>query len=257
MFLPGFLRSKQPSTLWSILNTIPHLCLLCDRPLTGPDNICRDCEEHLPWQPPGCERCGLRTTALSPGRTVCSHCAAEPPVWDRCLAVFDYQPPVNALIAAFKYRHCFAEARALGKLMSLTFERHYVENGLTMPDCLLPVPLHPKRLRHRGFNQAVVLARSVSRHAGVKLDIDSVKRRHHTSAQKGQGRAERNANMRQAFVLSEQHHIPPTSHIAIVDDVVTTGATTSAIARLLCDRGVRRVDVWCVARVRPEGNSES
>lgn len=251
MFPIGYLHN----TLRSTLQGVPHLCLLCDRSLTGSDNICRDCEEHLPWQPPGCERCGLRTTALSPGRTVCSHCLAEPPAWDRCLAVFDYQPPVNALIAAFKYRNCFAEARALGKLMSQTFERHYRDLGTAMPDCLLPVPLHPKRLRHRGFNQAVVLARSVSRYTGIPLDIDSVRRQHHTSTQKGQSRAERNTNMYQAFALSAQYRIPSTGHIAIVDDVVTTGATTNAIARLLRDRGVRTIDVWCVARVRPTEQS--
>lgn len=239
--------------LQKLLQAVPHLCLLCDRPLTGSDNICRDCEEHLPWQPPGCEHCGLRTPALSPGRSVCSDCVAEPPVWDRCMAVFDYQPPINALIAAFKYRHSFAEARALGKLMSETFERFYTEPGLTLPDVVLPVPLHPRRLRYRGFNQAVVLARSIARHTGLTMDLGSIRRQHHTRTQKGQRRNERNTNMQHAFCLTGRR-MPSTGHIAIVDDVVTTGATTRAIARLLRDQGVRTIDVWCIARVRPSEN---
>ncbi len=228
-----------------------HLCLLCDRSLTGPNTICRDCEEHLPWLPPGCERCGLRTGSLGPGRTIHEQCLQNPPAFDRCLGAFEYRAPINSLVASFKYRHRFAEAKALGRLLAATFTRHYNDNQLALPDCLVPVPLHHWRLRRRGFNQAIMLAQHIARHAGLPLDTRSIVRCRTAQSQKGQGREQRINSMRQMFTTSRRQRLGDVRHVAIVDDVVTTGATANALAQVLRDCGVQRIDVWCVARVIP------
>jgi len=228
-----------------------HLCLLCDRSLTGRDNICRDCEEHLPWLPPGCERCGLRTGSLSPGQSVHEQCIKNPPAFDRCLGAFEYRAPVNALIARFKYRHRFAESRALGQLLAATFTRHYDDNRLAMPECLLPMPLHQWRLRRRGFNQANMLAQHIAHRTGLQMDTFSIVRNKTAHNQKGQSRAQRINNMQQVFAVNRRHRLGEVKHVAIVDDVVTTGATANALAQVLRDCGVQRIEVWCVARVNP------
>ena len=132
-------------------------------------------------------------------------------------------------------------ARLLGQLMALAL----LEGGARRPDVILPVPLHPRRLRERGYNQALELARPISAALGVRTDTVTCMRAAYTSAQVGLDDRERRRNVRGAFKVVRS---PVASHMAILDDVVTTGSTVTELARVLRRAGVQRVDVWAVAR---------
>jgi len=224
-------------------------CLICAAQLHSGRRLCHDCEAALPWLPPGCLRCGRRDESLAPGRSVCDHCQQSPPDFDRCLALFEYRPPASVLISRFKYRHALAEGHALGQLLNEGFGRHYSDSGEIEPDCLLPVPLHHWRLRQRGFNQAVLLARQIARSRHITLDLHSVYRARHHRAQQGQNRRQRQQNVSSLFQLSTRHQLQHYRHIAIIDDVVTTGATGNALARTLRQASDARIDLWCLASV--------
>lgn len=114
------------------------------------------------------------------------------------------------------------------------------------PALLLPVPLHRRRLRQRGYNQALELARPLAAAHGLALRCDLLQRVRPTAAQSELGAAARRANVRHAFALAEGAHLPP--HVALVDDVLTTGATLAACTRVLHRAGVRRVEAWALAR---------
>jgi ComF family protein len=119
------------------------------------------------------------------------------------------------------------------------------KNAIELPDCILPVPLYKKRLRLRGYNQSIELARPVANRLDIPLDLQSVKRVRDTQSQTGLDKKQRRKNIRAAFEIVE-----PLSaqHVAVVDDVVTTTSTTNELAYILKKSGVERVDVWSIAR---------
>lgn len=231
---------------------ISALCLLCAEATQRAENLCLDCEERLPWMAPGCACCALPRPEIGPGQPLCSECLREPPAFDRCLTLFDYQPPVDRLISRFKYQADFSAGRCLQELLTGQLQRHYEAAGERLPQRVIPVPLHRSRLRHRGFNQSMELARPLARRLGVKLDHRSCKRSAATAAQQRLDRAQRQKNMNRAFCISRPALLESIEHVALIDDVVTTGATTGALSRLLREHGLRRIDVWCLARVNPQ-----
>jgi ComF family protein len=120
------------------------------------------------------------------------------------------------------------------------------------PDCLLPVPLARKRLRERGFNQAAMLARWLSNDLNIPYDEHLLLRPHETVAQQDLDAKTRQRNLLQAFALAEGAQVKG-RHLALIDDVLTTGATANSLARLLMDAGARQVDVYCLARTPKPG----
>ena len=161
---------------------------------------------------------------------------------------FRFAPPVDDLIRQLKYHGVTANARVLGVLLAQTAQ----ECGGEMPRLLVPVPLHASRLRERGFNQAAALAR----YAGRMLDIPSagnlVRRVRDTPSQTSLSVEQRHRNVRGAFAVNGARALRKLSgagHVAIVDDVVTTGSTVAELKLTLLAAGVRWVDVWAVARV--------
>ncbi|HEY5791083.1 MAG TPA: ComF family protein, partial [Gammaproteobacteria bacterium] len=145
------------------------------------------------------------------------------------------------LVTGLKFHGQLAGARLLGGLLA---EQLAGDPG-PWPQALLPVPLHPRRLRQRGFNQALELARPLARELGLALLPDACVRRRDTAAQSGLERAARRRNVRGAFALPRPLGL---HHVALVDDVMTTGQTLEALARVLREDGVEQVEVWCVAR---------
>lgn len=170
---------------------------------------------------------------------VCGECLRHAPRFDDAHAVFEYRFPLDRLLQRFKY----AGDLAAGRWLAL--ELCSVARSLARPDRLVAVPLTPARLRERGFNQSMVIAQVLSKRLGVPLDIGGVARVRDTDPQPGLGRRERRANLRDAFRCGPRL---AGGHVAIVDDVVTTGATADAIAQALKDAGAARVSVWAVAR---------
>lgn len=215
---------------------LPLSCLLCGAP-SGAAMICAACETDLPWLPR--DRCTVCALPLASG-AVCGQCLQRPPRFDRVVAVFAYRFPVDALIHAFKYGRRLALARALGETLAQTVASDV--------DAIVPMPLAPQRLAERGFNQALEIARVIARRAGIPLAVHACRKVVETPPQAALPWKERAKNVRRAFVcdadLSGQR-------IAVVDDVLTTGATLNELARVLRKAGAREISGWVVARTLP------
>jgi ComF family protein len=171
----------------------------------------------------------------------CGACQKKPPAFDEAIALFRYDTPVDRLIQALKYRGQLDQARLLGTLLAQRLQAA----SPARPDCLLPVPLHPARLRERGYNQSLELAKPVARALALPLERHAVQRVRATRPQMELARAERARNLRNAFQTEQDFH---DQHIAIIDDVMTSGHTVNALARCLKRAGARRVSVWVIAR---------
>jgi ComF family protein len=155
-----------------------------------------------------------------------------------------YAHPVNALIHALKFRRRLAAASVLGRLLT----DHLKDSGICPPQWILPVPLHPKRQRERGFNQSLEIARPLSACLKVRIAPTLARRTLPTVAQSSlQGADSRRRNVSSAFSV-DTRRAQPADHVAIVDDVVTTGATVTSLALALKSAGVTRIEVWSIAR---------
>jgi len=216
----------------------PQDCVLCVAPAT--DALCGECERELPWLGPACPRCAL---PLAPG-TRCVSCTVHPPRFDAARACFAYRFPLDRLVQRFKYGGDLAIGRWLAERLA---ERVH---DAQRPDLLVVPPLGAARLRERGFNQALEIARTVGRSLGVPVDARAVARRRDTPPQARLDRRARAANLRGAFACGTALR---DRRVAIVDDVLTTGATADAIARVVKAAGAERVSVWAVARAPDPG----
>ena len=223
-------------------------CLLCDESCDNLLALCSDCEAELPWLGSHCLNCAL---PLPCAGLSCGACLKRPPSFTRVEAAWRYSFPIDALINRFKHQARWPLGRLLAELLSHHLQ-HAFSEGLAKPDLLLPVPLSRQRLRQRGFNQAQMLAGWLGHSLQLPLLEHVLVRRHDTPAQQLLSAAERQRNLRKAFALAD--HAPIQGrHIALIDDVLTTGATAEAIARQLRQAGAARVDVYCLARTPKPG----
>ena len=229
---------------WSI---IEHRCLLCDERCEG-QPLCSRCEADLPWLDGRCTVCAV---PLPSRGLVCGECLKRPPSYDHVEVPWRFAFPVDALITRFKHQARWPYGRLLGERLAHHLE-HAFADGLPRPDLLLPVPLARRRLRQRGFNQAQMLADWLSRPLGIATDARVLDRVLDTLAQQQLDAATRRRNLRQAFAIATGADVKG-RHLALVDDVLTTGATAEALARLLKRAGAERVDVYCLARTPKPG----
>lgn len=214
-------------------------CLLCDAAAEAGTTLCAPCRADLPvCSRPRCSVCALPLPA--PG--LCGSCLAAPPAFDATTAACDYAWPVDRLIHALKYAGNLACAATLAELMVPAVR------AARRPDLLVPVPLSPDRLAGRGFNQALELARLLGRSLEIPVAPAACERRRHTAPQAGLARATRAANVRRAFSCPS----PLDGHVvAVVDDVMTTGATLHEVAAALKAAGAAQVLAWVAARTPP------
>jgi ComF family protein len=223
---------------------IPPVCTLCGDPGDHIDDsaidLCTACRKDLPRLDAVCARCAEPLTGALAFEALCGRCQTQPPAFNRCQAMFLYQPPVDHMLQSLKFNYNLEMARLLGLLMS-QWLMHVTE---TRPDILIPVPLHHQRLRERGFNQAVEIARPIARQLGLAMDIDSCRRIKTTSPQSNLPRKERVQNVKGAFEVIR----PVQGHVAIIDDVMTTGSTAHELAKNLLKAGADSVEVWVCAR---------
>ncbi|KOR11352.1 amidophosphoribosyltransferase [Stutzerimonas stutzeri] len=229
---------------WSINE---HRCLLCDERCEG-QPLCSPCEADLPWLDGRCTVCAV---PLPSRGLVCGECLKRPPSYDHVEVPWRFAFPVDALITRFKHQARWPYGRLLGERLAHHLE-HAFADGLPRPDLLLPVPLARRRLRQRGFNQAQMLADWLSRPLGIATDARVLERVLDTPAQQQLDAATRRRNLRQAFAIATAADVKG-RHLALVDDVLTTGATAEALARLLKRAGAERVDVYCLARTPKPG----
>lgn len=213
-------------------------CLLCDLSCEQQQYFCDACARYLPTYKTGCKNCGIVLENQNQD-CLCGNCLLSPPPFDHVDALFQYAEPVASLIHQLKFHGNLMIARWFA-----TEWIHYFKNH-ELPDCILPVPLHHARLAERGFNQSVEIAKPIGKYFHIPIDTQSCIRIKNTQAQSGLKAAKRKKNVKNAFGLSRDVNA---KHIAIFDDVVTTGNTVSEIAHLLRKVGVGKIDVWCCAR---------
>jgi ComF family protein len=210
-------------------------CLLCGEE-SGPELLCAACAAELPGLSEHCPQCALP----SPSGSVCGNCLNRPPHYDRTLALWRYEFPCDTLVQALKYRARLALAGF--------FARSLASRPLPEVDLIVPMPLHPRRLAERGFNQALEIARGVARHLGKPIEPRGVLRVKHTLPQTQLPYEERAKNVRGAFLC--QLDLSGAS-VAVLDDVMTTGATLNELARALKRAGAARVENFVIARTVP------
>jgi ComF family protein len=206
---------------WLAATLFPPRCCLCGFPGASLDlDLCTHCHGALPWAPAGHE----------------------------VLAALLYEHPVDDMVRELKYRGVIAHARLFGVLLAEAVRRR----GEPLPRLLIPVPLHPARFRVRGFNQAATIARYAGRMLEIPVASHVVRRLRDTPSQTALGSSERASNVHAAFGVRGQRarrQLVATGHVAIVDDVCTTGSTLAELRHALRSAGVSRVDRWAVARV--------
>ncbi len=229
MRLPGRLREACTRAFW------PPRCLVCGADGADGLDLCGDCRDELPPCGPACPRCGLRRAV--PG--LCRRCRRTPPPFVATCAAYSYRFPLDRLLPRFKFHGDLAAGRLLSMLLA------QAAAAAARPDALVPVPLHRSRLRARGYDQALELARPVARALALPLLPQALRRVRATVAQTDLDAAARRRNLRAAFAPGPG--LLP-AHVALVDDVMTTGATLAEAAATLRRAGVARVDVWVVAR---------
>lgn len=215
----------------------PH-CLLCGEPGQDRHDLCRPCAATLPWNREACSRCAM---PLPTAADACGACLRSPPPMATSRAAFVYGFPLDRLLPRVKFHDGLAAGRLVSALMVDAFI------GAPRPDALVPVPLHRARLRRRGYDQALELARPLAHALGLPLRDDLLRRSRPTAPQSRLDAIARRRNLKAAFEVRAPAGLP--EHVVLFDDVMTTGATLHEAAKALRRAGVRRVDAWVCARV--------
>ena len=200
---------------------------------------CGACDADLPYlDAPHCPVCALPI----PSGEVCGHCLRDPPLFTSTTAVFAYAFPLDRLVQALKYGEQLALANAFAEKLALRIDKS------DLPDCLIPMPLHPAKLRERGFNQSLLLAKILSRKLNIQLLPHACQRVRDTPPQSALPWKERRKNVRNAFRCDTDL---TGKKVALVDDVLTTGASLNALADAAQKRGAGEIRAWVVARTLP------
>lgn len=222
---------------------LPTQCIICHAEAQRDIDLCCHCQQDLPLLINCCRTCAapLASTRMS---LFCGRCQRHPPPYQRLCALFHYQGVIRDFIKDIKFYRKLSCLQVLGRLLSIAVTQHWYQTE-PLPCLLIPIPLHRHRLRERGFNQALELAKIVTKQTqAIALGSQALRRDKPTLAQSDLPAAKRYRNIRGAFVGAPVG----VKHVALLDDVVTTGATVSEATRVLHDHGVERVDVWCVAK---------
>jgi len=225
-----------------LLNNQTKRCMLCLSAADTGRELCHACHLDLPWLGPHCRVCAL---PLPTEGQLCGQCQTSPPAFTRVIAPFRYAFPLDSLIPAYKHHQQFAFGRLMAELLGEAIAAEHADAAPV--ECLVPLPLHQRRQARRGFNQATELARPIAHALGLPLLPNALQRVKATESQQGLTAADRRRNLQDAFRCPAVHLVED-RHVALLDDVVTTGATVRAASRTLLDAGARQVSVWCVAR---------
>ncbi len=221
-------------------NLFPSRCILCQRTVSQHFEICPDCYQSLPHNNNCCMHCALPLAEDVKTPVLCGRCIQVLPAFDYAHTPFRYEDAIIKLVHQLKFSEKISTARTIGEML--------LAQLLTTnekPDCILPVPLHNKRLRQRGFNQSMEISRVLAKNLGVPIESSAVIRQRSTAAQTGLNAKQRKKNMKGAFSVKSKLNY---QHVLIVDDVMTTGATVNELAKVLKKNKVGRVGVLSIAR---------
>lgn len=213
------------------------LCILCNQFHNSGMAICSYCIQLMPRLGYACQYCAYPLPDAHP--LICGRCIKNKPFFDRALINYTFEEPLRGLLHQFKYHN----GLYLGSFLS-----HLMMNALPhpedLPQCFIPVPMHPQRIKSRGFNQAAVLARILAKKLQLPYDLTRCKKIRNTLPQASLDGEQRQKNLHHAFTTKQL----PWQHVALIDDLLTTGSTANELAFTLKMAGVKRVDVWCCAR---------
>lgn len=248
--MPVTVKSKSKVFISTVL---PSSCVLCKGSVSHHNNcLCNLCIANLPWLLNKCPRCSI---PFAPNK-LCPDCQKTPPVFRRCISAVEYKiGAVDKLIMNIKRNPFCPEIEELSRLLAHTIEQAY--QGTCIPSIIIPVPLHWRKLMSRGFNQSSSIARIVASHfSHTKVHENLFIRPKHSSPQHLKTKKQRMLDMRNVFTMHIGHNKVQGDaqltfsgkSVAIVDDVVTTGATVNALARTLLNSGAKYVDIWSIAR---------
>lgn len=222
----------------------PRVCVCCGFN-SGNSNLdlCTNCKKNLPWLTARCYGCGLRLDSAHEA-IVCTKCRDQPPEYNCLHALFEYISPLTKLINQLKFSRKLNLGYLLGSLLAEAIQGWYRQKPF--PEVIIPVPLHEQRLRQRGYNQALEICMPVVKMLQIPLNTEICKRIKYTQQQTRLDKSQRIHNLEKAFIVNALHNY---KHIAIVDDVVTTGSTVRAMSLALRTAGVEIIDIWCICRV--------
>jgi ComF family protein len=220
---------KVYQRLQQLLPTGP--CAICQKPVThGPIPLCNRCRPKLPIQPHVPLELKQRDR------------------WDEIFVPFQYREPLAPLIHQLKFNHKLHLSRLFGLLIQQQLQQRLQQQPFELPDQILPIPLHPKRLRQRGFNQALEMIRIPAKTLGIPINRHGCRRVRFTPDQHGLDAQARRENLNHAFTVTQPLK---GAHIALFDDVVTTGSTMEAVTKALKQAGVRKIQLWALAYTPP------
>jgi len=234
---------------------LPPRCVACDataNPVhhTNPVfrrrslDLCAECLATLPFNTPACRHCALPLPG-QPSTLICGQCLRRPPIYMSAVCALRYDYPTHHLIQRLKFDDSLPESRVLAVLLAERLKQQHSQHALVWPECIVPVPLHQQRYRLRGYNQVMEVGTELSHLLGIPLRSDLVTRVRDTPEQTHLSKRERRKNLRGAFAVTSS--VLP-KHIAVLDDVITTGSTVHELTRTLRKAGIKQVQVWGVAR---------
>ncbi|NKB62258.1 MAG: hypothetical protein GKR95_09030 [Gammaproteobacteria bacterium] len=215
---------------------LPEKCALCRKNTNA--GFCIDCQTLLPWKHCFCAICGVEQTISG----ICGRCQNFRPDYFQSVIPFIYSSPISDQIQQLKYQGQIYYARPLARMLG----KWSPENTTSLPDVLIPIPLHRNRIKQRGFNQALEITRTLSKQLNIPFNKSVLKRQNDTSSQTGLSERLRRMNVKGAFVIGQNVRY---EHVTLVDDVVTSGSTVNEAARILIQAGVAsKVSVWAIAK---------
>lgn len=213
--------------------TLPRICLICQIHHQDQQPICFFCQSQLLRLTDACLSCG------QPGAMICARCHHQGSILHRFYAPYQYCSPLKRLIHRFKSEPSQDLIQFLGQQLI-----KFLPTELIHSECLIPVPLHPQRLRQRGYHHTAMLAKFLSQALNIPWSLKYCIKSKTTQAQAKLARDQRSYNLNDAFVF----HLPPYAHITLIDDVATTGHTLNQIAQGFAMLGIEKIDAWTLAR---------
>ncbi len=235
----------------------PSRCIFCQKTVrqtvdqtviqaaTQSFEVCPDCYQALPHNTACCVRCALPLAEDINSAVLCGRCIKKQPAFDYAYSPFRYEDEIITLVHQLKFSETIRFSRCIGEMLLA-----YFSGTDETPDCLLPVALHPSRMRQRGFNQSIEISRVLAKKLAIPIEHTVIERQRSTAAQTGLSAKQRQKNIRGVFaVVGELNY----KHVLIIDDVMTTGATVNELAKLLKKNNVERVGVLSIARAPVKG----
>lgn len=231
---------RLKENIWSFFDL---KCSLCRIQPASHGHLCHACHSNLPWIGHCCHRCAIDMPASD--SSICAKCLTSPPRFARTEAAFSYRFPVSSLIPHIKHEQGIVHLNWMAQGLTERLQA----SPRAWPDRLIAVPSHPLRQLARGFNPAVSLAAILSNSLSIRLLTDTLHKIKRTPRQASLGARARQSNIKNSFTYSGAAY----SHVALIDDVMTTGSTANEISRVLLTAGIGRVEVWVLARTPEPG----